>query len=78
MAGGSGGLQTPLNEIGSARLMAPQHGATGGRVRSDLYPAEYTVWFDVRGVLRFCAGFSCDESARRGSGGVNMVKVQRP
>ena len=78
MAGGSGGHQTVLNEIGSARLMAPQHEATGGRVRIGLCPAEHTVWFDVRGVLRFCADFNCDESARRGTGGADMVKVQRP
>ena len=58
--------------------MAPQHEATGGRVRIGLCPAEHTVWYDVRGVLRFCAGFSCDESARRGAGGADMVKVQRP
>ena len=58
--------------------MAPQHEATGGRVRIGLCPVEHTVWFDVRGVLRFCAGFSCDESARRGAGGADMVKVQRP
>ena len=32
--------------------------------------------FDVRGILRFCAGFSYDEIARRGSGGAD--KVQRP
>ena len=61
MVGESGGHQTTLNENGSARLMAPQHEATGGCVRIGLCPVEHTVWFDVRGVLRFCAGFSCDK-----------------
>ena len=74
MAGGSGGHQTTLNEIGSACLMAPQH-ATG---RIGLCPAEHTVWFDVRGILRFCTGFSSDEWSWRGSGGAEMAKVQRP
>ena len=31
MAGGSGGHQTTLNEIGSVRLLAPQHEATRAR-----------------------------------------------
>ena len=37
-----------ITEIGSVRLLAPQHEATGGRVRIGLCPAEHTVWFHVR------------------------------
>ena len=66
MASGSGGHQTALIEIGSVRLLAPQHEATGGRVRIGLCPAE--IWFDVRGILRFCNGNSTDEYAQRFSG----------
>ena len=78
MASGSGGHQKTLNEIDSVRLLAPQHEATGGRVRIGLGRAEHTVWFDVRGILRFCTGFSSDEWVWRGSGGAEMAKVQRP
>ena len=41
MAGGSG--HTTLNEIGSACVTAPQHEATGGRVRIGLCPAEHGI-----------------------------------
>ena len=60
--------------------MAPQHEATGGRVRIGLCPAEHTVWFDVRGILRFCTGFSSDEWARRGDGqgSAALVASRRP
>jgi len=78
MVGGSGGHQTVLIEIGSVRLLVPQHKAIGGRVRIGLCPAEYTVWFDVRGILRFSNGNSTDNWAQRRVGGLDMVKVQRP